>query len=172
MNLILTRISHLYASPDWYIRDLSIDRFSPLLWGKAADKGNVEGWEYWEHPVSAKDLSQVPVLTKEEWQPVQVSQHQAVLLQLIGNDGIAKNDVLAEMSSIDLTAEQTLALIDDLIAKRLLGWDRDTLVFLTRRCATAFTPKDGIVAHDMEDERFAEWMSRAERWNKPASPVE
>jgi hypothetical protein len=55
---------------------------------------------------------------------------------------------------------------------RLLGWDRDTLVFLTHGCATAFTPKDGIVAHDMEDERFAEWMSRAERWNKPASPVE
>jgi len=171
LNLILTRISHLYASPDWYSRDLSIDRFSPLLWGKATDMGNVEGWEYWEHPVSAKDLSQVPVLTKEEWQPVQISQHQAVLLGLIGNDGITKKDVLAEMSSIDLTHEQTLALIDDLIAKRLLGWDRETLVFLTRRCATAFTSKDGIVAHDMEDERFAEWMSRAERWNKPASAV-
>jgi len=172
LNLILTRISQLYASPDWYSCDLSIDRFSPLLWGKATDMGNVEGWEYWEHPVSAKDLRQAPVLTKEEWQPVQISQHQAVLLQLIGNDGITKNDVLAEMSRIDLTHEQTLALIDDLIAKRLLGWDRDTLVFLTRRCATAFTPKDGIVAHDMEDERFAEWMSRAERWNKPASPRE
>jgi len=171
LNLILTRISHLYASPDWYSRDLSIDSFSPLLWGKATDMGNVEGWEYWEHPVSAKDLSQVPVLTKEEWQPVQISQHQAVLLGLIGNDGITKKDVLAEMSSIDLTHEQTLALIDDLIAKRLLGWDRETLVFLTRRCATAFTSKDGIVAHDMEDERFAEWMSRAERWNKPASAV-
>jgi hypothetical protein len=172
LNLILTRISHLYASPDWYSRDLSIDRFTPLLWGKAADRSNVKGWEYWEHPVSAKDLSQVPVLTKEEWQPVQISQDQAVLLQLIGNDGITKHGVLAEMSSIDLTDEQTLALIDDLIAKRLLGWDHDTLVFLTRRCATAFTPKDGVVAHDMEDERFAEWMSRAERWNKPASPVE
>jgi hypothetical protein len=172
LNLILTRISHLYASPDWYNRDLSIDRFSPLLWGKATDLGNVEGWEYWEHPVSAKDLSQVPVLTKEEWQPVQISQPQSVILGLIGNDGITKNNVLAEMSSIDLTHEQTLALIDDLIAKRLLGWDRDILVFLTRRCATAFTPKDGIVAHDMEDERFAEWMSRAERWNKPPSPVE
>lgn len=134
--------------------------------------GNVEGWEYWEHPVSAKDLGQVPVLTKEEWQPVQISKDQAVLLQLIGNDGITKNDVLAGMSSIELTDDQTLALIDDLITKRLLGWDRDTLVFLTRRCATAFTPKDGIVAHDMEDERFAEWMLRAERWNKPASPVE
>ena len=172
LNLILTRISHLYASPDWYSRDLSIDRFTPLLWGKAADMGNVEGWEYWEHPVSPKDLGQVPVLTKEEWQPVKISQHQAVLLQLIGNDGITKTDVLAEMSSIDLTDEQTLTLIDDLIAKRLLGWDRDALVFLTRRCATAFTPKDGIVAHDMEDERFAEWMSRAGRWNKPASRVE
>jgi hypothetical protein len=79
-----------------------------------------------------------------------------VLLQLIGNDGITKDDVLAEMSSIDLTDEQTLALIDDLIAKRLLGWDRDTLVFLTRRYATAYAPKDGIVAHDMEDERFAD----------------
>jgi len=171
LNLILTRISYLYASPDWYSRDLSIDRFTPLLWGKASDIGNVEGWEYWEHPVSAKDLGQVPVLTKEEWQPVQVSQNQAVLLQLIGNDGITKNDVLAAMSSIDSTHEQTFALIDDLIAKRLLGWDRDTLVFLTRRCVTAFTPKDGIVAHDMEDERFAEWMSRAERWNKPPAPV-
>lgn len=172
LNLMLTRIFHLYGSPDWYSRDLSIDRFTPLLWGKAADMGNVEGWEYWEHPVSAKDLERVPVLTKEEWQPVQISQDQAVLLQLIGNDVIKKNNVLAEMASIGLTDEQTLALIDDLIAKRLLGWDRDTLVFLTRRCATAFTPKDGIVAHDMEDERFDEWMSRAERWNKPALPVE
>jgi len=168
--LILTRISHLYATPDWYSRDLSMDRFSPLLWGRAIDMANVEGWEFWEHPVSAKDLRQVPVFTKEEWQPVQISQHQAVLLQLIGDDGITKSNVLAEMSTIDLTHEQTLALIDDLIAKRLLGWDRDTLVFLTRRCATAFTPKDGIVAHDMEDDRFAEWMSRGERWNKPTSP--
>ncbi|MHB8302612.1 MAG: DUF6602 domain-containing protein [Acidobacteriaceae bacterium] len=169
LNLILTRISHLYASPDWYSRDLSIDRFAPLLWGKAADKGDFQAWEYWEHPVSAKDLKQVPALTKEEWQPIQISQNQAVLLALIGNNGITKSDAVAEMSSIDVTEEQTLTLIDDLIAKRLLGWDRETLVFLTRCCSTVFTPKDGIVAHDMEDERFAEWMARAERWNKSVS---
>lgn len=170
LNLILTRIFHLYSAPDWYSRDLSIDRFTPLLWGKATDMGNFQGWEYWEHPVSARVLKQIPVLTKEEWQPVQISEGQAVLLGLIGNDGITKNDVLAEMSTINLTHEQTLALIDDLISKRLLGWNRDTLVFLTRRCTTAFTPKDGIVAHDMEDERFVEWMSRAERFHKAASP--
>jgi len=166
LNLILTKIFHLYASPDWYSRDLSIDRFTPLLWGKAADEGegDAQGWEYWEHPASANDLKQVPVFTKDEWQPVQISEDQAVLLQLIGNDGISRNDVLAEMSSLNLTEDETLALIDDLIAKRLLGWDSDTLVFLTR-CSTAFTSRDGIVAHDMEDERFAEWMSQAERWN-------
>jgi hypothetical protein len=40
LNLILTRISHLYAAPRWYGRDLSIDSFTPLLWGKAADNGD------------------------------------------------------------------------------------------------------------------------------------
>jgi hypothetical protein len=111
------------------------------------------------------------VLTKEEWQPVQISQHQAVLLQLIGNDGIVRNELLNEMATIELTEDQTLELVQDLINKRLVGWARETLVFLTRRCTTAFTPKDGLVAHDMEDERFTEWMMRDERWHKgPSTP--
>jgi len=111
LNLILTRISHLYAAPSWYGRDLSIDRFAPLLWGRTVDTGNAQGWEYWEHPVSARELKQVPTLTKEEWQPIQISEDQGVMLQLIGDDGIEKNDVLAEMATIDLTTEQTLSLM-------------------------------------------------------------
>jgi len=166
LNLILTRISHLYAAPSWYGRDLSIDRFAPLLWGRTVDTGNAQGWEYWEHPVSARELKQVPTLTKEEWQPIQISEDQGVMLQLIGDDGIEKNDVLAEMATIDLTTEQTLSLIDDLIDKRLIGWDGETLVFLTRRCSTIFTPNDGIVVHDMVDDRLAEWMARPERWKR------
>jgi hypothetical protein len=43
LNLILTKISHLYASPEWYGRDLSIDRFAPLVWGKAVDLGPTKG---------------------------------------------------------------------------------------------------------------------------------
>jgi hypothetical protein len=35
LNLILTRISQIYAGPRWYNRDLSTDRFTPLLWVKA-----------------------------------------------------------------------------------------------------------------------------------------
>jgi len=60
LNLILTRISHLYAAPAWYGRDLSIDRFTPLLWGKAVENEDERGWVYHEHPVSAKELKQVP----------------------------------------------------------------------------------------------------------------
>jgi hypothetical protein len=171
LNLIITRISHLYAAPRWYGRDLSIDRFTPLLWGRAVENGDARGWEYWEHPVSAKDLKQVPTLTTEEWKPIQISENQAILLQLIGNDGIDKSDVLAEMAGIDVTEEQTLALIDDLIAKRLIGWDGETLIFLTHRCSTIFTAKDGIVVHDMVDDRLAEWMERPERWTKSAPVV-
>jgi hypothetical protein len=78
---------------------------------------------------------------------------------------------LAEMVGIDLTEEQTLALIDDLIAKRLIGWDGETLIFLTHRCSTIFTPKDGIVVHDMVDDRLDEWMERPERWTKSAPVV-
>jgi hypothetical protein len=72
------------------------------------------------------------------------------------------------MSTIDLTEENTLSLIEDLITKRLIGWNGDTLVFLTHRCTTIFTPRDGIVVHDMVDERLEEWMTRPERWNKSA----
>jgi hypothetical protein len=168
LNLILTRISHLYAAPRWYGRDLSIDKFIPLLWGKAAVNGEAKGWEYWEHPVSAKDLKELPVQTKEEWQPIQISEQQSILLQLVGDDGISKSDVLTEMLNIQITEEQTLTLIDDLIAKRLIGWDGETLVFLTQRCVTIIT-KDGF--HDMVDERLAEWMAQPERWNKSAPLV-
>lgn len=161
LNLILTRISHLYEAPRWYGRDLSIDKFTPLLWGKAVDRGDVQGWEYWEHPVSAKNLKELPTQTTEEWHPIQISEEQSILLQLIGNDGISRNDAFSEMLSIHVSEEQTLALINDLIAKRLIGWDGDTLVFLTQRCATIMT-KDGFIVHDMIDERLAEWMSRSE----------
>lgn len=170
LNLILTRISHLYAAPRWYGRDLSIDKFIRLLWGKAAVNGEAKGWEYWERSVSAKDLKELPVQTKEEWQPIQSSEQQSILLQLVGDDGISKSDVLTEMLNIQITEEQTLALIDDLIAKRLIGWDGETLVFLTQRCVTIIT-KDGFVVHDMVDERLAEWMAQPERWNKSAPLV-
>jgi hypothetical protein len=68
------------------------------------------------------------------------------------------------MASINLSEGETFALINDLISKRLVGWDGDTLVFLTRRCATVFTPRDGLIAHDL-DERLSEWMAQPERWN-------
>lgn len=162
LNLILTRISHLYTAPPWYGRDLSIDRFTPLLWGKAVDNGDERGWVYQEHPVSAKELKQVPTLTKEEWQPAEISEDQAVMLGLIGNDGIEKGDVLAAMATLDVNSEETFALIDDLIDKRLVGWDGETLVFLTLRCSTVFTPKGRIVVHDIVDERLVEWMAKPE----------
>jgi len=67
------------------------------------------------------------------------------------------------MAAIDVNKEQTVALIDDLIEKRLVGWDRETLVFLTHRCSTVFTPKGHIVVHDMVDDRLVEWMSKPDR---------
>lgn len=106
------------------------------------------------------------MLTKEEWEPIPISQDQAVLLQLIGDDGIERDELLREMAAIELTGDWTNELVRDLISKRLVGWAGEKLVFLTRRCTTAFTPKDGLVAHDMEDARFAEWMMRDERWHK------
>lgn len=171
LNLILTKISHQYVAPEWYGRDLSIDRFAPLLWGKAVDLGTKKGWEYSAHPISSKALETIPALTKEEWQPIQISQDQAVLLQLIGNDGIERDELLQAMAAIELTGETTEQIIQDLVSKRLVGWAGEKLVFLTRRCSTVFTPKDGLVAHDMEDARFSEWMMREERWHKvpPAS---
>ena len=89
-----------------------------------------------------------------------------MLLNLIGNDGIAKEELFAEMGTLDLTREQTSSLIDDLIDERLVGWDGEQLVFLTQRCTTIFTPKDGIVVHDLANDRLAEWMGRPERWNQ------
>jgi hypothetical protein len=168
LNLILTRISHLRTWRNWYTGDLSIDRFAPLLWGKATGDGSSAGWEYWEHPISAKDLKQVPPLTAEEWQPTKITEDQALLLGLVGNDGIARQDVLDAMA-ISATQEQAIKMIDDLVAKRLLGWDNETLVFLTQRCATIFTPRDGLIAHDLEDQRLAEWMAKPERWSTTAT---
>lgn len=167
LNIILTRISHYYEAPRWYGRDLSIDRFQPLLWGKAIDTGNQQGWKYWEDSASEADRDQVQTFTTEEWQPVGISQNQAVLLGVIGNDGLGRAELNASMEAIGLREQETIGLVDDLNEKRLVGWDGDTLVLLTQRCTTAFTPNDGIVAHDMVDERFEEWLSRPERWNKP-----
>lgn len=168
LNLVLTRISHHFNAPDWYSRDLSIERFHPLLWGKAVPGATVEGWEYWEHPRALYEPEEATVLSSEEWHPVPVSEDQAVLLALIGNDGIAKKDLVAAMmEASELPEDATLDLVRDLNEKRLVAWDDQTLVFLTRRCTTAFTPKDGLVAHDMEDARFVEWMMRDERWRKP-----
>jgi len=121
LNLILTRISHHYTWRNWYNRDLSIDRFTPLLWGKASGDGRKPGWEYWEHAVSAKDLKEVSPLTAEEWQPAKISQDQAVLLASVGNDGIAKQDIFDVMEAINLTQEKTVALIDDLVPKDYSG---------------------------------------------------
>ena len=124
----------------------------------------MQGWEYWEHPLSAKDLQQVPAFTAEEWEPVPICEDQAVLLGLIGNDGIPRAELIDAMNQIEVTAERTTTLVNDLVEKRLVGWDDDTLVFLTRRCTTAFTPQGELVAHDMEDERFIEWMMQDKRW--------
>jgi predicted transcriptional regulator len=97
-----------------------------------------------------------------------IAEDQALLLGLVGNDGIARQDVLDAMA-ISATQKQAIKMIDDLLAKRLLGWDNETLVFLTQRCATIFTPRGGLIAHDLEDQRLAEWMAKPERWSTTAT---
>jgi hypothetical protein len=59
-----------------------------------------------------------------------------------------------------------LKAIQDLIEKRLVGWSGENLVFLTRRCATAISPRGDFVAADMENERLFEWMMRDKRWKR------
>lgn len=160
LNLVLTRLSYLYEAPEWYGRDLTIDRFSPLFWGKARKVGEKMGWEYFENAIRKKDLEQLPALTTEEWRPVEITEMQAVLLSLVGNDGIVRNELIEAPASTGETNECILEAIQDLVDKRLVGWRGDTLVFLTRRCAIAVMPSGALVAADMEDERLFEWMMR------------
>jgi hypothetical protein len=105
LNLVLTRISYLFAAPEWYGRDLTIDRFAPLLWGRSVERGGHKGWEYFENAISKKDLENVPALTAEEWRPVKITQLQAVLLSLVGNDGILRDELIQALEGIGETAQ-------------------------------------------------------------------
>jgi len=169
LNLVLTKISNLYAAPEWYGRDLTIDHFSPLLWGRAENHGIRKGWVYTENVISKKDLGTVPALTTEEWRPVKITELQAVLLGLVGNDGIHRDELIRELQGIGETEHTSFEAAQDLVEKRLLGWNADKLVFLTRHCATAFTGSGEMVAADMEDNRLFEWMMREEQWRKSSS---
>ena len=166
INVLLTRTAYICSAPEWYNRELSLERFAPLLWGKAEEEGEAVGWVYNEVRLGQRDLESVPALSADDWRPVTISDLQAAILAIIGNDGILKRDLLRAFGEEE-SAETILAAVADLMDKRLVSWKADRLVFLTRRCATAITGWGEIVAADMEDGRLFEWIQQRSR--EPAS---
>jgi hypothetical protein len=61
---------------------------------------------------------------------------------------------------VKLSVEQAYEQVEELIQNRLVGWRGDTLVFLTRQCATAFTPWGEAIAGDVDDGRLFEWIQQ------------
>lgn len=158
LNILLTRISYHYPAPDWYHRDLSMEGFAPLLWGKPIEEEHLVGWAYEEVPLSQQRLESAQELSTDDWRPITITALQATILAIIGNRGIARDRLLQEFA--DERPESILSEVADLIQKRLVSWKADRLVFLTHQCATVLTGRGEFVAGDMEDRRFSEWLKR------------
>lgn len=159
LNLIWTKLSYAFSMPAWFDGDLSMERFSPLLSGIAVDRNDISGWEYSAHEFSRRALESAPPPHEEEWHPVTVTTFQAALLDTLGLDDGLSPEGLAEVRAA-VSGDDQEAEIQMLLDRRLVGWDGDRLVFLTRQCATVCTPWGEIVAGDNGDGRLHAWVMR------------
>lgn len=157
LNLLLTKISYLYRAPDWFGRDLSLERFTILLFGKAAQENGVNGWFYEPVNLSKRDLESGPPIPEEDWRPMSVTSFQFTILTMMGDEDGLSREVIETIAADDPSVDGE-AQIKELVDHRLVGWQGDKLVFLTQRCATAFTGRGEVVAGDVEDWRLVEWI--------------
>jgi hypothetical protein len=162
LNLIFTKLMYVTSIPDWFARDLSLERFAPLLIGKGIKTGSNTGvWSYEPVLFTQQQLHRAAeVVDLRDWEPLKASPFQCTLVALIG-DGLTRkkvNQIAAKFPESDAARE-----VDALIKHGIVGWYDDTLVFLTIQCVTLFTSKGQAVVGDADDPRFFEWYGREQR---------
>jgi hypothetical protein len=160
LNLLLTKISYIYAAPDWFAEDSSLESFAPLLWASAIREGNDAVWLYTPQPLKESQLRSAEKSAHREWAPLPITDFQGVVLKMIETPGVTRENLSA--IALDLAPEEADRQINQLHDYGLVSWVGEKLVFLTQQCVTAFTT-GGLFAADGTDPRYLKWIKKQDR---------
>jgi hypothetical protein len=163
LNLLLTKISYVYAAPDWFAEDTSLESFAPLLWARTIREGNDLVWLYTPQLLKQSQLGPTEKSAQQEWAPLQITDFQGVVLKMIETPGVTRENL--SLIALDLAPEEADRQISQLHDYGLVSWVGDKLVFLTRQCVTAFTA-GGVVAADGTDPRYLKWIKKQDRGSR------
>jgi hypothetical protein len=163
LNLLLTKISHIYAAPDWFAEDSSLESFAPLLWARTIREGKDVVWLYTPQPLKQSQLRSTEKPAHEEWAPLPITDFQGIVLNMIETPGVTRENLSA--IAPDLAPEEADRQINQLHDYGLVSWVGDQLAFLTRQCVTVFTT-GGVVAADGTDPRYVKWIKKQDRGSR------
>ena len=156
LELIWTKITyHFNFIIPGFSDSLNIENLKPLLLAKAVDDNGAIGWLYNAVNFSKEQLSSVPLF--DSWEPVQISNLQAVILQELINKGEISIDDERYLSLIE-DPEYSDATLSELIMHRLISNKNGKLTLLTHDCTIVAMPDGSLIAGENNSGRLMNWI--------------
>jgi hypothetical protein len=158
LELMWSRLSHRFTMPDWYMSDLTLDQFRPVLSGRARNISGTVGWEYWMHsPDTTKEIP-APMT----WEPVSVSNFGHYLFY-----ELCMHKSLPQLPEYLGATEEERADFQKMMEARVIGYDGDKIVLLTSRAEAMFGPDGNIYIGENANRRLSAWFDKT----FPGTPV-
>jgi hypothetical protein len=156
LELIWTKITYRFNfTIPGFSDSLNIENLKTLLIAKAIDQNGAVGWLYNAFDFSKEKLSSVPLF--DSWEPIQINNLQAVILQELINEGeiSINNDRFLSMVEDPDYCEATLS---ELISSRLISNSNGKLNLLTRDCTIVAMPDGSLIAGENNSGRLMKWV--------------
>jgi hypothetical protein len=156
LELIWTKITyHFNFMIPGFSDSLNIENLKPLLKAKAIDQNGAVGWLYNAFDLSKEKLSSVPLF--DSWEPIQISNLQAVILQELINEGEMSTNGDRFLSLVE-DPEYSEATLSELISSRLISNSNGKLNILTHDCTIVAMPDGSLIAGENNSGRLMKWI--------------
>jgi hypothetical protein len=157
LELVWTRLSHMYELRSWFDDDLKMEAVHPLLSCNAVHQDGFQGWHYETHFRSKKYLEEK--IPDREWQPAKLTLSQFALVNHLCRHGSQKID---SPEFQKLMATNLIHLKRDLTklqSERLVGVHNGEVTLLTENCVCVITPAGECVAGDNSGGQLSRWVN-------------
>lgn len=155
LEIIWSRLNYLGLIPaEAFGEDLEMEQWVRLLDARYVKE---RGWEFQSMP---PDVEAEPDAAAKQWEPVELSKDEYVLVTIMGQQG--EFDLTVPPLNAPSQAE-LLKLLDGLMVKGLVGKDpvRPNIYrLLTRELQTLFLPDGRVVVGENNAGRLARWLER------------
>ncbi|WP_263385817.1 hypothetical protein [Granulicella arctica] len=154
LEIIWTRLSERTEMPEWFDQDLGIEKLALLLGCRAVQQDGKSGWQYDVTEFTETQLREPG--EQHTWEPhfLTVFQH-TVVAHLCRHDSVGLSESLLHNLS-----QQEQEELEELFEVRLVGYEADRIVLLTRSCRCAILPDGRFAAADDSSGRFSAWVER------------